>query len=208
MVLSGALFVVSAWDEVDCVAGEFTSSGPCGIGIVAGGSLVVIGILLVIVGGIVLSRAIRRPVSEEAADGWRVGQAIVVMACGALLALMIPRLRCPPGTILSPVFRFCVNQQVSFPAPSPGLPWKFAAFGVGIVIGVVMIRWRSMPIWLATLIVAAACVGTALFTVYRTTGIPGFRSYAPGVVVFWPGVVTGPTLRRGATRPRRRVRRA
>src|SRR6476659_4420875 len=146
MVLCGALFIVSAWDEVDCVAGEFTSSGPCGIGIVAGGSLVVIGILLVIVGGIVLSRAIRRPVSEGAADGWRVGQAIVVMACGALLALMIPRLRCPPGTILSPVFRFCVNQQVSFPAPSPGLPWKFAAFGAGIAIGVVMIRWRSMPI--------------------------------------------------------------
>ena len=62
-VLCGALFVVSAWDEVDCVAGEFTSSGPCGIGIVAGGSLVVIGVMLVIVGCIVLSRAIRRPVS-------------------------------------------------------------------------------------------------------------------------------------------------
>lgn len=208
LLVCGALFVVSAWDEVDCVAGEFTSSGPCGIGIVAGGSLVVIGILLVIVGCIVLSRAMRRPVSDEAGDGWRVGQAIVVMACGALLALMIPRLRCPPGTILSPVFRFCVNQQVSYPAPSPGLPWKFAAFGVGIVIGVVMIRWRSMPIWLATLIVVAACVGTAVFTVYRTTGIPGFRAYTPGVVLVWPGVVPRSTLRRGATRPRRRVRRA
>jgi hypothetical protein len=208
LVVSGALFVVSAWDEVDCVAGEFTSSGPCGIGIVAGGSLVVIGIMLMVVGCIVLSRAVRRPVSEEAGDGWRVGQAIVVMACGTLVALMIPRLRCPPGTILSPVFRFCVNQQVSYPAPSPGLPWKFAAFGVGIVIGVVMIRWRSMPIWLATLIVVAACVGTAVFTVYRTTGVPGFRSYTPGVVLLWPGVIPRPTLRRGARRPRRRARRA
>ena len=206
MVLSGALFVVSAWDEVDCVAGEFTSSGPCGIGIVAGGSLVVIGILLVIVGCIVLYRGVRRPVSEDAGDGWRVGQAIVVMACGTLVALMIPRLRCPPGTVLSPVFRFCVNQQVSYPAPSPGLPWKFAAFGVGIAIGVVMIRWRSMPIWLATLIVVAACVGAAVFTVSRTTGIPGFRSYTPAVVLFPPGV--GSRLRRGARRQRRRVRRS
>jgi hypothetical protein len=104
MLVCGALFVVSGWDEVDCVSGEFTSSGPCGIGIVAGGSLVVIGIFLVIVGCIVLYRGVRRPVSEEAGDGWRVGQAIVVMACGAVVALMIPRLRCPPGAILSPVF--------------------------------------------------------------------------------------------------------
>jgi hypothetical protein len=207
MVACGALFVVSAWDEVDCVAGEFNSSGPCGIGIVAGGSLVVIGIILVIVGCIVVYRGVRRPVSEEAGDGWRVGQAIVVMACGALVALMIPRLRCPPGTILSPVFRFCVNQQVSYPAPSPGLPWKFAAFGAGIAIGVVMIKWRSMPIWLATLIVVAACVGTAVFTVSRTTGIPGFPSYTPAAVLFLPGVVPRSGLRRGARRQRRRVRR-
>jgi len=207
MVACGALFIASAWDEVDCVAGEFTSSGPCGIGIVAGGSLVVIGVLLVIVGCIVLSRGVRRPVSEDAGDGWCIGQAIVVIACGALVALMIPRFRCPPGTILSPLFRFCVNQQVSYPAPSPGLPWKFAAFGVGIALGVVMIRWRSMPIWLATLIVVAACVGTAVFTVSRTTGIPGFRSSAPALVFFLPGVAPPSRLRQGARRQCRRVRR-
>jgi hypothetical protein len=203
MLVCGVLFVASAWDEVNCVAGEFTSSGPCGIGIVAGGSLVVIGILLVIVGAIVLSRGVRRPVSQDAGDGWRVGQAIVVMACGALLGLMIPRLRCPPGTFLSPVFRFCVNQQVSYPAPSPGLKWKFVAFGVGIVVGVVMIRWRTMPIWLATAIVVVVCVGTALFVVFRTTGIPGFRQYTPAVVLILPKALS-PPLRRDA-RPRRRL---
>jgi hypothetical protein len=204
MLVCGVLFVASAWDEVNCVAGEFTSSGPCGIGIVAGGSLVVIGILLVIVGAIVLSRGVRRPVSQDAGDGWRVGQAIVVMACGALLGLMIPRLRCPPGTFLSPVFRFCVNQQVSYPAPSPGLKWKFVAFGVGIVVGVVMIRWRTMPIWLATAIVVVVCVGTALFVVFRTTGIPGFRQYTPAVVLILPDLLAQPPLRRDA-RPRRRL---
>jgi hypothetical protein len=208
LVVCGALFFVSAWDEVNCVAGEFTSSGPCGIDIISGGSLVAIGIFLLIIGCIVLYRSIRRPVGEDAADGWWIGQAIVVMVCGAVMGLMIPRLRCPPGTTLSPVFRFCVNQHVSFPAPSPGLPWKFLAFGVGLAIGALMIRWRSMPIWLATAIVVAACLGTALFVVSRTTGIPGFRSYTPALVLMAPRPLRPSRLRPGARPARRRVRRA
>jgi hypothetical protein len=208
MVVCGALFIVSAWDEVNCVAGEVTSSGPCGIGLTSGASLVAIGIFLLIVGGIVLSRAIRRPVSEDSGDGWRVGQGFVVMICGVLMALLIPLLRCPPGTILSPVFRFCVNQEVSYPAPSPGLKWKLLALGVGIAIGVLMIRWRSMPIWLATVIVVAACVGTALFALWRTTGIPGFGSYAPALVLVTRRLVTPSRVRRGARPQRRRARRS
>lgn len=205
--MCGGLFLTSAWDEVDCVAGEFTSSGPCGIGIVAGGSLVVVGILLLIVGCIVLYRGVRRPVNEDGGEGWRIAQAIVVMGCGALVGLMIPRLRCPPGTFLSPVFRFCVNQQVAYPAPSPGLKWKFVAFGVGVAIGVVMLRWRTMPIWLASAVVVAACVGTALFTVFRTTGIPGFRPYTPPVAFVLPTLLP-PRIRRDARSHRRRVRRS
>ena len=138
---------------------------------------------LVIIGCIVLYRSIRRPVDEDGGDGWRVGQGIVVMICGVLMALMIPLFRCPPGTTLSPVFRFCTNREVAFPAPDPGLPWKVAAFAAGIAIGVLLIRWRSMPIWLATAIVIAACLGTTLFILWRTTGIPGFGSYAPGLVL-------------------------
>lgn len=208
MLVCGVLFVVSAWDELNCVAGEFTSSGPCGIAITAAGSLVVIGILLVIIGGIVLSRAIRRPVHEDGADGWRVAQGFIVMLCGALMGLLIPRLKCPPGTLLSPVFRFCVNQDVSYPAPSPGMRWKILAVAVGLVIGVIMIRWRSMPIWLATVIVVAACVGTALYAVFRTTGIPGYGAYSPALVLVTPQLRSRGGFRRGARPVRRPVRRS
>jgi hypothetical protein len=193
---------------VTCVAGEFTSSGPCGIGIYIAGSLITVGIFLLIIGAIVLYRAIRRPVDEDAGEGWRVGQGVVVMICGALLALMIPRQRCPAGTTLSPVFRFCVNQDVSYPAPSPGLPWKFAAFGVGLVIGVILIRWRSMPVWLATVVVVAACVGTAVFIVSRTTGLPGSHAYTPAAVLVPPQLSVPSPFRREARPGRRSVRRA
>ena len=208
MLACGALFLISAWDEVNCVAGEFTSTGPCGIAIVAGGSLVTVAIFLLIIGAIVLFRGLRRPVEESGGDGWRVAQAVVVMMCGTLLALMIPRLKCPPGTTLSPVFRFCVSPEVTYPAPSPGLPWKYAAFGAGIVLGVVMLRWRSMPWWLGSGLVVAACIGTALFTVSRSTGIPGFHRYTPPPAVVAAAIVAPalvparlrPVARRGARR--------
>jgi hypothetical protein len=212
LLACGALFLVSSWDEVTCVAGEFTSSGPCGIAIISGASLIAVGAALLIVGCIMLVRGLRRPVAVEAGDGWRIGQAVVVMVCGALLGLMIPRLKCPPGMNLSPVFRFCVSPNLMYPAPSPGLPWKFAAFGVGIAIGIVMLRWRSMPWWLASAIVVAACLGTALFMVSRSTGIPGLRRYTPPPAVVAAAVI-GPSfvpvrLRQDARRGRRRVRRS
>jgi hypothetical protein len=211
LVACGALFLVSSWDEVSCVAGEFTSSGPCGIAIVSGSSLIAVGFVLLIAGSIMLVRGLRRPVEAEGGDGWRIGQAVVVMACGGLLALMIPRLKCPPGMNLSPVFRFCVSPDLMYPAPSPGLPWKFAAFGVGIALGIVMLRWRSMPWWLASAIVVAACLGTALFTVSRSTGIPGIRRYTPppavaAAVVIGSSLVPDrlrPDARRGPHRVRR-----
>jgi hypothetical protein len=207
----GALFVVSSWDEVTCVAGEVTSQGPCGVAIIDGASLMTVGIGLLIVGCIIVVRGLRRPVDPDGGDGWRSGQAMLVMVCGALLALLIPRYRCPPGTTLSPVFHFCVSHDVSYPAPSPGLPWKFAAFGIGIVLGIAMLRWRSMPWWLGSAIVVVVSVGTALFTVSRSTGIPGFRSYTPPPAVVAAAVVgpsLGPGLRPYARRGRRLVRRS
>jgi hypothetical protein len=203
MLACGGLFIASSWDEVNCVAGESTSSGPCGVSIVWGGSLISLGIALVLIGCIAMVRAARRPIDPDGGDGWRIGQAFVVMTCGALLALAIPRYRCPSGTTLSPVFRFCVSHDVSYPAPSPGMPWKFAAVGLGIAIGIVMIRWRSIPIWLATAIVVVASVGTSLYVVSRATGIPGFRSYTPAMVLALPQMWTPSRLRPGATLPRR-----
>jgi hypothetical protein len=202
-VLSGALFIVSSWDEVNCVAGEVTSSGPCGVALVWGGTLLTLGFFLLLIGGIMLFRATRRHVDVDGGDGWWVGQAIVVMACGGLVGVLIPRYECPPGTTLSPVFKFCVNHNITYPAPSPGMPWKFAAIGVGIAIGAMMLRWRSMPIWLATAIVVSASLGTALFAASQATGIPGMRSFAPAAAMLLSGVSRrGPN---GPATPRFRV---
>lgn len=208
MLACGVLFIASTWDEVNCVAGEATSSGPCGVGIVWGASLISVGIVLVLIGGIVLFRATRRSVDRDGGDGWRVGQGFVVMICGLLVGLLIPEYRCPTGQTLSPVFKFCVSHVVSYPAPRPGLPWKFAAVGVGIAVGLLVIRWHSIPIWLASAIVVAAFLGTALFAVSKATGIPGFRSSTSAAALVLVMPPAAPRVRRDARPPPRRALRA
>jgi hypothetical protein len=88
-------------------------------------------VLLVIIGLVLLFRSLRQPVDKDGGDGWRVGQGVFFIICGALTALMIPLRRCPSGTTLSPVFRSCVDQDVSYPASSPGLPWRLGALALG-----------------------------------------------------------------------------
>ena len=181
-VLGGVVLLWSAWDELTCVAGEAASNGPCGIGVGAAGFVFPVGAILAVVGAIVFARAVRRPVDDEGSDAWRVGQGFVVMASGVIIGLMIPRFACPEGTHLSPVFRFCVSTERAFQAPSPGMPWKFAAAGIGIALGILMIRWRSMPWWLASAVVFAAFMAAVLLTVSRSTGIPWepYRPYTVG----------------------------
>ena len=61
------------------------------------------------------------------------------------------------------MFRYCVNPtDMIVPAPVAGVAMEVRGIGVGIAIGVVMLRWRSMPWWLASIVVVAACLGTAL----------------------------------------------
>jgi hypothetical protein len=171
-VVGGTIALWSAWDELTCVAGEATSNGPCGFGIGLAGFVGPAGVTLLVIGAIASVRALRRPVTGDGSDAWRVGAALVLIASAILIGLMIPRYSCPPGTTLSPVFRFCTSTERVFPAPSPGLPWKFAAAAVGIAVGVAMIRWRTMPWWLASFLVAATYFAAVLFTIARSTGLP------------------------------------
>jgi hypothetical protein len=172
-LLAAGLFLAwSAWDEFSCTAGRSTSTGPCGIGIQAAGAIFFVAVLMTIAGAIVLWRGVRRPVDPDGSSGWRVGQGLAVIACGVVLALMIPTLSCPPDMHLSVVFRFCVSADRSYPAPATGLVWKWVAFGGGVALGVVLLAWRRMPWALATAIVSVAFLGTAGYVAWRTTGLP------------------------------------
>jgi hypothetical protein len=171
-ITGGVVMLWSAWDELTCVAGEATSNGPCGTAIGLAGFVFPTGAIFAVIGAIAVFRALRRRITDDGSDAWRIGEALVVIASAIVIALMVPRYACPAGTHLSPVFRFCTSADRSFPAPSPGLPWKFAAAGAGLVIGIVMIRWRSMPWWLASAVVVASFLGAVLFVASRSTGLP------------------------------------
>jgi len=172
---SGLFLMWCSWDHINCVAGESTATGPCGVGIHGSAAVFGVSVILLLAGAIALYRGLRRPVDPQGSGGWRIGQAFAVMGCMAIVALLIPRQSCPEGTHLSPVFRFCVSATRSFDAPSTGLAWRWAAFGLGIVLGVVLLRWRSMPWQLATALVVVVFAVTSVYTATRSTGLPWER---------------------------------
>ena len=101
---------------------------------------------------------------------YRVGEA--EYGSGMLLALMVPRYACPDGFTLSPVFRFCVSVDRSYPAPTPGAPYKLGAFGVGLAVGLLLLFWRRAPWWLPPAVAVVAFTGTLGFTLQRSVGMP------------------------------------
>lgn len=172
LTLGGVAALAGSWDEINCVAGDYTSSGPCGIGIVVAGQVLFVALIAIVAGTIILARALRRPVDPEGGGGWRLGPGFVVIACGILLALMIPRYSCPAGYVLTPVFRFCTSIDRSFSAQSTGMPWKFGVLALGFVVGVGMMWWRTMPWWLSTGVTVVVFAVTLGFTLRRTVGLP------------------------------------
>ena len=172
LAAGGLASVLASWDELSCVAGEYSSSGPCGIGITLAGAVFPFGAIAFVAGILVFVRGLRRPVALDGGDGWRIGQGLLVVGCGIVMGFMIPRYACPPGMDLSPIFRFCTSVDRSFQAPSPGLPWKFAAVAAGTLLGVILIRWRSLPWPVASAIAVIASAATVGYTLQRTIGIP------------------------------------
>jgi hypothetical protein len=172
LLLGGVAAVAASWDEVNCVAGEFSSSGPCGIGIVVASQVLFVALIAVVAGAIVLSRGLRRPVDPKGGTGWRLGPGFLVIASGMLLSLMVPQYACPPGSTLSPVFRFCVSATRSYPAPSPGAPYKLGAFAVGLAVGLLLLFWRRAPWWLPPAVALVAFAGTVGYTLQRSVGLP------------------------------------
>ena len=173
LLLGAVLCMVSSLDEVTCVSGGLTSEGvPCGVHLSTAAAIFAFSAPAALIGIAVTFRGLRRPVEPSGDTGWRGGQAIMIIASGLVLGLMIPRYVCPGGMRLSPLFHFCLSADRVFPSPSPGLPWKFAASASGIALGVLVIKWRTMPWQLASAIVAAAFSIAVLYTLQRTVGLP------------------------------------
>ena len=152
--------------------GSTARAGPCGIGIVAASQVLFVALIAVVAGAIVLTRGLRRPVDPNGGTGWRLGPGFLVIASGILLSMMVPRFACPAGYTLSPVFRFCVSADRSYPAPSPGAPYKLGALAFGLVVGLVLLFWRRAPWWLPPVVAVVVFAGTVGYTLQRSVGLP------------------------------------
>ena len=172
---SGVFLLVSSWDEFTCRGDEITSMGPCGVGIDTAGGVFLAAMILVVIGTVVLIRGLRRPIDPAGAGGWRIGAGDRGDRVRRPVRIDGADPVVPEGTRLSAVFRFCVSTSRAFRAPQTGLGWKFLAFGIGLVLGLLVLLWRSMPWPIATVIVVLAFAALNVMVAARTTGMPGER---------------------------------
>jgi hypothetical protein len=167
MTFLGLLWFLLAGGQMTCTAGEETVTGLCGIGMLTAGIVFMIALVVLPIAVVILVRGLLRRIDANGSAVWERGQAFYVMACGLVIGSLIPQHACPEGMTLSPVFRFCTSVSRSFAAPSPGLKWKISAGVVGIVLGVLILKWRRMPWWVASLIAVSGTAGIAWLTLTR-----------------------------------------
>lgn len=173
--LAGAFTVWSAWAELTCPYGGPGGREWCRTTVGVGGIFVMAGIVAAVLGAIVLWGGIWRPLDPEGSDGWRWGEAALIVAAGLVFGLqVIDPVVCPEGYRLATGFDLCIAEgdaAVRVEATSQ-LARQLAAVAGGLILGIVVATWRRLP-WVvgAAITVGATALGTSWF-IRDTVGAP------------------------------------
>jgi hypothetical protein len=173
--LAGAFTVWSAWAELTCPYGGPAGREWCRTTVGVGGLFVMAGIVAAVLGAIVLWGGIRRPLDPGGSDGWRWGEAALIVAAGLVFGLqVIDPVVCPDGYRLATGFDLCIAEDdaaVRVEATSQ-LARQLAAVAGGLILGIVVATWRRLP-WVvgAAITVGATVLGTSWF-IRDTVGPP------------------------------------
>jgi hypothetical protein len=131
-----------------------------------------LGALLVVVGSGVLWRTSRRLLEPEGSSGWTWGEGFSVAVAGLAVAITIPTYHCPAGYVLTPVFHACASPTSIIIDPPTRIGWKLAVAAVGLVLGLVLARWRRIPWPLGSALTVATVAGATWYSIQMSVGLP------------------------------------
>lgn len=163
MLVVGATSIWASWAELTCPYGGPGGRAYCSTTVAVGG-LFTMGGLIVVAAGVAVTWSVgRRPVSSDGGDGWTWGQGALVTLGILVIAALVRRYWCPPGTQLTDVFPLCVGPDDRFAAGDRF--WiKLGIRVAAPVVGLVVARWRMLP-WPLTSALTLAVVGVPFYLV-------------------------------------------
>jgi hypothetical protein len=168
----GVTLVWSAWYELTCPLGGPRGTSICAHTVGVGGLAVMLGALLVVVGSGVLWRTSRRLLEPEGSSGWTWGEGFSVAVAGLAVAITIPTYHCPAGYVLTPVFHACASPTSIIIDPPTRIGWKLAVAALGLVLGLVLARWRRIPWPLGSALTVATVAGATWYSIQMSVGLP------------------------------------
>jgi hypothetical protein len=151
LAAAGVATVVLAWNELTCTAaiyeGPARTAPPSVCEVLAGiGGVTTLLGLVAIAGSIAIVVNVRqREVSDQGADGWRWGLAVVFTIGLLVLVTRLPSQTCPGGARLDGLFRICIDEEAGTRFDSTSWIWAKSLLAIAApVIGFALIPRRRL----------------------------------------------------------------
>jgi len=176
-VLAGLVLMWAAWDALTCPLSGEEGTAICNRSAGLGGLIEMFALGLFVSGCAILWRTGRRLVTEDGLSGWTWGEGIAIAASGLTIGLLIPTFHCPAGYQLTAVFHVCRGATMTpeiIVHPPTWLGWKVGAVAAGIVVGIVVARWRRLPWPVASVVTIAAVGGATWYLADKAIGLSLF----------------------------------
>jgi hypothetical protein len=173
-LLSGLTLMWSGWFALTCPLGGVRGRTLCSRTSGIGGLTVMLGFALAVLGAGILWRTGRRLIEPGGSSGWTWGEGVSILLGGLMIAGLIPTYHCPAGWELTPIFHVCRTATAIDMHPPTWLAWKFGIAAAGIVLCIVVGRWRRLPWAVASAMTVAVVGGATWYLTQKISGLPSF----------------------------------
>jgi len=176
-VLAGLGLMWSAWAALTCPLGGDEGRTVCSRIVGVGGLMEMFAVGLFLGGCAIVWRTSRRLIAADGLSGWTWGEGVAIAASGLTIGMLIPTFHCPAGYELTPVFHVCASRTMTpeiLNHPPTWLAWKLGIAVAGIVLGIIVGKWRRLPWPVASVCTFASVAAATWYLAEKTVVNPTF----------------------------------